>query len=265
MVSENVNFEFGLVGDCVRVIGGQNTSIKYNDIIVKPVDDIEYYIFAANIMYNLKSNDYRISRPIKSKSGKFVVDGYAASHYEKGEHDFNRTEDILKVSKHLHKDLSRIKVTDNPVFNNPWAKANDVLWRDREIDYRLFSPPIKNLVNKLLSEIKPIDLPCQLIHADLGGNVLFDDNLPPLVIDFSPTYAPYEYANAIILCDNIAWNNWSLDTLKYLGDIKYSDELCKYAVAFRVLSSVLIAGNSEKNISNEWKAYCKIWDFINNN
>jgi len=32
--------------------------------------------------------------------------------------------------------------------------------------------------------------PSQLIHSDLGGNVLFHDQLPPAIIDFSAYWRP---------------------------------------------------------------------------
>ncbi|MGH3248038.1 MAG: phosphotransferase [Trebonia sp.] len=45
-------------------------------------------------------------------------------------------------------------------------------------------------VRRRLAALRPVDLPKQLIHADLAGNVLFADGMPPAVIDFSPLERP---------------------------------------------------------------------------
>jgi prepilin-type processing-associated H-X9-DG protein len=45
-------------------------------------------------------------------------------------------------------------------------------------------------VRWLLAALRPVDLPDQFIHADLAGNVLFADGVPPAVIDFSPLERP---------------------------------------------------------------------------
>jgi hypothetical protein len=43
--------------------------------------------------------------------------------------------------------------------------------------------------------------PSQLIHGDLTGNVLFDDQLPPAIIDFSAHWRPVPYVAAIVVAD----------------------------------------------------------------
>ena len=40
-----------------------------------------------------------------------------------------------------------------------------------------------------------------MIHADLTGNVLFADGLPPLVLDLSPLWRPAVAAAAIVVAD----------------------------------------------------------------
>jgi hypothetical protein len=44
-----------------------------------------------------------------------------------------------------------------------------------------------------------------LIHGDVTGNVLFDDHLPPLVIDLSPYWRPPAFASAIVVADAVAF------------------------------------------------------------
>jgi hypothetical protein len=47
--------------------------------------------------------------------------------------------------------------------------------------------------------------PAQLVHADLGGNVLFAPGLAPAIIDFSPYWRPPGYAEAVAAVDAFLW------------------------------------------------------------
>jgi hypothetical protein len=47
--------------------------------------------------------------------------------------------------------------------------------------------------------------PSGLIHGDLTGNVLFDDELPPAIIDFTPYWRPLEFQSAIVVADALVW------------------------------------------------------------
>ena len=53
--------------------------------------------------------------------------------------------------------------------------------------------------------MRPVDLPDQLIHGDLSGNVLFDPVLPPAVIDWSLYWRPAAYARAVVVVDGLLW------------------------------------------------------------
>jgi hypothetical protein len=57
-----------------------------------------------------------------------------------------------------------------------------------------------------------------LIHGDLLNNVLFDDDLPPAVIDVSPFWRPARYADAIIIVDAIGWYGARRSAIEALHD-----------------------------------------------
>jgi uncharacterized protein (TIGR02569 family) len=65
-------------------------------------------------------------------------------------------------------------------------------------------PPTKHL-DRLLALLKPIDTESQLIHGDLTGNVLFDEELPPAILDLSPYCRPARFASAVVVADALVW------------------------------------------------------------
>ncbi|QUI25306.1 hypothetical protein HZI73_24725 [Vallitalea pronyensis] len=243
----------------VPLEGGQSTSVKYGDIVIKPIEDEHYYNYSSNIFYHLDNHGYRISRPIKNNQGQFVIDNYGASRYEPGKHDLSRIEDILEVSELLHRDLKGLNIKHVPVFENPWAKAQEVLWRDAKLPHH-WDDKVYEIICPMLQQLKKLEVEYQLIHSDLGGNVLFCEGKEPLVIDFSPTFAPLGYADAIIISDNIAWDGLAMSTLKRLNKYKDYKEYIKFAVAFRVLTIAFFECGVER-LEEEYNTYKSIWQY----
>jgi uncharacterized protein (TIGR02569 family) len=82
-------------------------------------------------------------------------------------------------------------------------------------------PNVRHLP-ELVSALRPVTAPSQLIHGDLTGNVLFDSAQPPAIIDFSPYWRPTAYASAIVIADALIWegaDRQALDAVAHLGDL----------------------------------------------
>jgi len=78
-----------------------------------------------------------------------------------------------------------------------------------------------------------VDLPRQLVHGDLGGNVLFRDVLPPAVIDVSPFWRPVGYADAVVVADAVAWGGGGDELVERLLRDQ-GEQLLLRAILFRV-------------------------------
>jgi hypothetical protein len=89
------------------------------------------------------------------------------------------------------------------------------------------------VVAPLLASRRSVDLPRQVVHADLGGNVLFHPALAPGVIDISPFWRPAAYADAIVVADAVAWHGAGDDLVEHLLT-QQGDQLLLRAVLFRV-------------------------------
>ena len=60
-------------------------------------------------------------------------------------------------------------------------------------------------LDDVLAALDPVEEKSQLIHGDLTGNVLFHDELPPAIIDFTPYWRPLEFQSAVIVADALVW------------------------------------------------------------
>ena len=83
-------------------------------------------------------------------------------------------------------------------------------------------------------------LPRQLIHGDLGGNVLFAGASPPAVIDFSPYWRPPGLALAVAAVDALTWSGADPAILDALDGEPELDQLLARAHVGRLVTEVVI-------------------------
>jgi hypothetical protein len=85
-----------------------------------------------------------------------------------------------------------------------------VAWGERDPESVLADAPgpLGGQLRSLLAALRPVHQPSQLIHGDLGGNVLFAGGEPPVVIDFSPYRRPAGLALAVAVAavDALMWS-----------------------------------------------------------
>src|SRR2546429_463840 len=88
-----------------------------------------------------------------------------------------------------------------------WTIGDQVAWGERDAGSVLAAAPgpLAGQLRSLLAALRPVHLPAQLIHGDLGGNVLFAAGEPPPVIDFSPYSRPPRPGLAIAAVDALTW------------------------------------------------------------
>ena len=109
----------------------------------------------------------------------------------------------------------------------------DLAWGKTAIPEE-FNAQATRILEPLFSWWKNIELPLQLIHTDLSGNIIFDGN-DPVIIDFIPGYFPKEYAEVLLVSDSIAWFDEPVESLNQL-QIKeeVTFQLLLRAVLFRL-------------------------------
>ena len=131
-----------------------------------------------------------------------------------------RWPELIAASRALHAALAAIPVPRWRVTADiPWTIGDQVAWGERD-PAPLLGPaagPLAGQVRRLLAALRPVDLPDQLIHADLTGNVLFADGAPPAVIDFSPLHRPAGLPLAVVAVDALMWQGARPEALGQLA------------------------------------------------
>lgn len=122
---------------------------------------------------------------------------------------------------------------------------------------------IRQIIKKLIHKVRlKENYNCQIVHADLSGNILFDEMLSPLIIDFSPTVAPIEYAEAILVCDCIAWQGSKVSDIDMLLNNEFNNEMIIRAVVFRLAVAAIFSGNDLKRFLQQYYLFKPIIDYV---
>jgi uncharacterized protein (TIGR02569 family) len=195
---------FGLPSQGHPLPGGEGRSFRHGDAVLKPADDPAEAAWSARLLAGIEQRGFRLPRPLRARDGRWVVDGWTASEYLDGQAGpAGRWDELLVAGRAFHAALGQVP---RPGFldgrTHRWARADRAAWGEQTV-----SMPGQAAEHwaRLARLIRPVDAPCQLVHGDLAGNVLFAAGLPPGVIDFSPYWRPVGYADAIVLVDGLLW------------------------------------------------------------
>jgi len=251
-VPEEVLTAFGLAGVTpARLAGGQGTAWRAGPVVLKPVDSVRDGRWFADVYDALDGPGFRVPRPVRALTGDWVALGWAGYQWIAGAPaDWSgispRWPELVAVSRALHAALAGLTTPSwRRAVENPWTIGDAVAWGERDPD-PLLGPaagPLAAPVRRLLGLLRPVDLPDQLIHADLGGNVLFADGLPPAVIDFSPLERPAGLPLAVAAVDALMWRGARPEVLGVLGQLAGEPELGQLlarALIYRLVTEIVM-------------------------
>lgn len=236
--SDAVLAAFGLNGSPVPLAGGQGTASSVDAVVLKPLDmEPAMMAWQHSLLAGLAGRgDFRVSVPLHGTDGSLIAHGWTAWRYEPGDHRERSWQDIIAVGRRLHHAL---EAEPEPSFlharMDQWSIGDKVAWGDLPAtDYAAI-----NYLSTLVAALEPVDARCQLIHGDLSGNVLFDDDLPPLVIDLSPYWRPPAFASAIVIVDAMAFEGAGADVIEPLLDDPDVPQYLLRAVIYRAVTDHL--------------------------
>jgi uncharacterized protein (TIGR02569 family) len=222
------------VDDATPLAGGQETSWRAGHLVIKPLDhEPDALEWLAGLYERLVFDRLRVASPIRALDGSLIVDGWTGWTFVAGTHAQRRWPEIIDAGETFHRALANL---ERPPFldrrSDVWAIGDRVAWGELQLEQFAHA---KHLM-RLAGHLKPIDLPSQLVHGDLGGNVLFKPGLPPAIIDFSPLWRPPGFASAIVVADALVWEGADetiLDGVSQIGDFP---QLLLRALIFRIVA-----------------------------
>ena len=88
--------------------------------------------------------------------------------------------------------------------------------------------------DELAGRRRPVDLKPQVVHAELFGAVLFDDDGVPAVIDLMPAWRPREWSAAVIVIDAVAWGGADEGLMDRWAHLDAWPQLLLRAVLYRL-------------------------------
>jgi uncharacterized protein (TIGR02569 family) len=205
--------------------GGEGLSWRADSAVLKRVHDESEASWSQEVLADLVEDGFRRPEPIPAADGRWVVDGWSACAFLDGLRDGRpRWRHIMAGGARFHRALPRPDATARQVQKRQhrWAVADRVAWGDTAV---ALSPAGEQLRRRIVEQLTPVILEEQLIHGDLSGNVLFDPEDKPVVIDFSPYLRPARYADAVVIGDAMLWEGAGLDVLEILGHDDLSFQL----------------------------------------
>lgn len=258
--SDEVLQAFRAYGEPKRLMGGEGKSYVVGKVVLKPTVHYVESIWRADLLSRIPQHGFRLATPVKANDGHWVYEGWEASVLVEGEETKERAREKIEVSRTFH---SALRPYDKPSFieraTHPWAVADRMVWGEQKLEY---GDRLQSVVGQLLEMLKPIELPNQLIHGDMTGNILFHEGLDPAIIDFSPYWRPAEYATAIIVVDSIIWNKESDSFLETINDTSEMNQLLVRATLWRIKTTEEFIKQFGKGSIDDVEAYTHFIDLL---
>ena len=191
----------------------------------------------AAVSASIRCEGFRVARQVLAADGSAIVAGWCATEFLPGEHAPRRWREAIAVGARLHAALRGIP---RPGFldarRDPWSTGDRVAWAELPVSRFARAPHIA----RLAAARRPLTAPGQLIHGDLGGNVLYHDTLPPAVIDFAPYWRPAGFAAAIVVADALVWEGADARVLTAVSHIDDFGQYLIRAMIYRMVTELLL-------------------------
>jgi uncharacterized protein (TIGR02569 family) len=185
------------------VVWGGLRAWHCRDVLIRPVADNAVASWSAGVLDGLQVEGLRLAHPVRSSDGRWVVAGWTACRFLPGALE-PRYDAVVDVSLRLHAAVAsaaRPRVLDG---------RDDLLSRSAAAAWGEWAPVLDpavggELYTELAAYRRPVRLAPQVVHPELFGAVLFDDDGVPAVIDLVPAWRPKEWAAAVVVVDALAW------------------------------------------------------------
>lgn len=220
----------------------QVRSWRLGDLVLRRVDDSGRAAWVASTLEQVQVQGLRLSRPVRSSDGRWVLSGWSASRFVSGS-PAARPHDIIIAGEALHRALADIP--EPRVLRNrtdPLGWADRLAWGELTVAERALYPVGEGEIARRIADLESgrdaVALPAQLVHARLSRGVLFAGDAPPAVVDLRPLWRPAVWASALVVVDSIIADGAPTEVLGLGERYGHWRELVRRALLFRLASAV---------------------------
>ncbi len=194
---------FGASGEPRLMTGGMGRTWRAGDVVLKQVEDVAEHSWVCEVYDAWRSDEVRVPQPLRVE-GAWAVEAWGAHIFVPGEtaragDDPSWFHDVWSVFHSVVADLPRPAFLD--ARDDGWSYGDRVAWEGAPPEG---SPETHVLLDRAVARLAPVDLPSQVIHGDLAGNVLRDGDRAA-VIDWPPYHRSREWALAVVATDAVCW------------------------------------------------------------
>ena len=259
---------FGASADPVSLPGGEGTAWRAGKVVLKPAGDPRVARWTAGLYRDLaplaplaplaagRDPGFRVPRPLRAvaeggATGDWVAQDPLAGAWVAWQWLPGEPASWSGVSPFWPSLIAASRAFHAALAGRPappwlgrdgsqWTVGDQVAWGERDPGSVLAAAPgpLAAQLRSLLAALRPVRLPAQLIHGDLGGNVLFAAGEPPAVIDFSPYWRPAGLALAVAAVDALTWSGADPAILGELADQPELDQLLARAHVGRLVTEI---------------------------
>jgi uncharacterized protein (TIGR02569 family) len=232
--------------DSVPELVGAGPLWRCGDTALRPVTNPAEASWVAQTLGELNVPDLRIGRPLRASDGRYVVGGWIAFRHIDGRAE-PRYDDVVAASLRLHK-----ATADLPVPRFLTARADVFAMADRAasgIEEAPLSPALGGrLFDVLSASRKPLGLRSQVVHGDLFGHVIFDEDGTPGIVDFTAFHRPAEWAAGVVVVDALAWGGADEGLPKRWSHLPEWPQVLLHALLFRLAVHALHPHSTDQSM-----------------
>ncbi len=254
MIAQSTLQSFGLNGKIESLSGGSGAAYRIGDVVLKRLEEdsletehsLELAPWLLTILYGVEEEGFRLARPIPTRQSQWITDeGWTAWTAVSGRPvESSDVVPAIHAIRALHERVSNIE--KHPLLDQnttAWGVAHRHCWEEKP---SWVHPEIEPVIDKLYSRLVPISKSSsQLIHGDLNpGNVLISANEMPAIIDFTPFWAPANFALAIFA-------NFIGPRRGHVGVLKHFEDTPDFAqLLFRAAIRMLLVVSELRGIAD---------------
>jgi len=271
MIPEYVRSAFDLSGEVRKLAGGSASVYRVNNVVIKQIHSTSLETphslviapWLAKQLAGVSQKGFRIACPIASQDcGWMLEDGWMAWHWIAGQSASG--EDVPQIINAIYALHEALKdVPKHPLMDqndSAWGIAHRYCW---ELPPAYVHPTLIPYLDILYDKLTPLPpMPIQLIHGDLNcENILIEPERAPGFIDFTPFWAPVEFAVAMF-ANWVGPRRGDGSVLHHFESVNHFEQLLLRAVIRMLLVMSELDGLDDWETSSEKRAMEIVIDYV---